>query len=205
MAEQPTVLHTGNAGGIRVDIPQSVATPQYAAPVNTQTGGNGQKIALVVGLFGFIVIAALVGAAALLYFNRDTRLANTNTASTTPTKTASPTPDKTEDLKNQIANLQKQVNDQKKSTQPSNIPLKMPDQSSSQTTVKANSPSDGFLALRNLPSSEIGERIAKIPHGASVSIGACGPVVKPVSRSGRWCQASYNGMSGWVFDAYLSY
>ena len=72
-------------------------------------------------------------------------------------------------------------------------------------TARVDSPGDGFLALRKLPHSEIGERIAKIPHGATVEVGVCGPVVRPVNRAGRWCQASYNGQTGWVFDAYLVY
>ena len=203
--EQQTVLHTGNAGGIRIEIPQVVATPQYSVPATTQEGGNGKKIAFVVGLFGIIVVAAIVGAGALLYFNRDTRSANSINASSAPNIPTSPTPDKNEELRDQIANLEKQISDKKKNSKPSNLPLKMPDQPTSQTSARANSPSDGFLALRSLPSSEIGDRIAKIPHGANVSIGACGPIIKPVSRSGRWCQANYNGMSGWVFDAYLTF
>lgn len=198
-------VDAGREGGMRVEIPQSVQIPHYSAPPAVPSGGSGKKMALIIGLFGAIIVAAIVGAGALIYFNRDARTANTNSASNAPAKTASPTPDKTDELRDQIANLEKQIKDQKKSTQASNSPLKMPDQQTSQTIAKANSPSDGFLALRSLPSSETGDRIAKIPHGASVSIGACGPVIKPVSRSGRWCQASYNGISGWVFDAYLSY
>jgi len=122
-------------------------------------------------------------------------------ASQTPT----PAKNETDELRDQIANLEKLLNEQKKTNQPANVPLKMPEQSKTTVSAQVDSPGDGFLALRSLPSSDIGNRITKIPHGATVSIGACGPVVRPVSRQGRWCQAAYNGYSGWVFDAYLLY
>lgn len=187
---------------MRVDVPQSMQQPvRYVQP----TSGGGMKAFLIIGGVLAMVVLAVVGAAAIMYFNRDSVSGITNAQTQTPQKSVSPTPDPTEKLRDQIANLEKQIADQKKGSANANIPLKMPETSTMQTTARANSPGDGFLALRSLPSAQIGERIAKIPHGATVSIGACGPVITPVKRSGRWCQANYNGMSGWVFDAYLTY
>lgn len=203
LGEQPTVVHQASGGGMRVDVPQPIQQPvQYAQPA---AGGGGMKAFLIVGGVLAMVVMAVVGAGAIMYFNRGSVSGVTNAQSTTPSKSVSPTPDPNKDLRDQIANLEKQIADQKKGSVNANVPLKMPETSTTQTTAKANSPGDGFLALRTLPSAQIGERIAKIPHGATVSIGGCGPVIRPVQRSGRWCQASYNGMSGWVFDAYLTY
>ena len=68
----------------------------------------------------------------------------------------------------------------------------------------ADSPDDGFLALRSQPSAQSGSRIVQIPHAASVDVGPCdGPAETVGGRSGRWCQAQYDGRSGYLFDAYL--
>ena len=208
-AEETIVM--GSAAPVRVDIPTAgerttksdrLQTPPL--PTGSSTGLIFKIVMVVIGLGIFALL--LVGiAGAVVYYNSGSGEPVKNTANTKP---AQPTPttskDDNDDLRDQIANLQKQLNEQKKATIPANS-LTMPKQSATTTTARANSPSDGFLALRSLPSSEIGDRILKIPHGATVTIGACGPVVKPVKRTGRWCQASYNGYSGWVFDAYLTY
>ena len=222
--EQVTVLH-GNAPDtlpftrgeqMRVDIPQSSPPPPFlpTAAVTQSSGPGIGKVLLVIGIFVALLVVGTIGAGALLYFNRVNRQsavnenANSTNPSTSPKPTISPSPtdDPTEVLREQIANLEKRLDEQKKSGQPSNIPLTMPEiPTAATTTARVNSPGDGFLALRTLPNSEAGSRISKIPHGAVVSIGACGPIVRPVQRSGRWCQASYNGQKGWVFDAYLVY
>ncbi len=68
----------------------------------------------------------------------------------------------------------------------------------------ANSPSDGFVALRSDPSVAHGVRIAQIPHGTQVIVTTCNGVVEAVgARTGHWCQVDYNGVYGWVFDFYL--
>ena len=69
----------------------------------------------------------------------------------------------------------------------------------------ANSPNDGFLALRSSASVGSGDRLAQIPHGAPVEIGACdGPQATISGRAGRWCRATYDGQTGYVFDAFLA-
>ena len=220
--EQPTLVRHGETfsaektvaidrqAQMRVEIPQTppraTFQPAVSAPERS-SGGIFKVILVVIGLGIFAVIA--VAAGAFVYFNagRTDPAANLNNNEAKILGSPSPTPAKneTDELRDQIANLEKLINEQKKNNQPANVPLSMPKQSTTTTTARVNSPGDGFLALRTLPNSEAGERILKIPHGAAVSIGACGPVVRPVSRTGRWCQASYNGYSGWVFDAYLIY
>lgn len=215
VGEQVTVIHSvgqtapyAKGGQMRVEIPQTAPPPSYVQPSAAPAkGSNTLKIVLVVGLLGIMALLAIGGAGALIYFNKDTRTAEPVVSNkATPTPTATATPDNTDELRDQIANLEKRLNEQKTANKPTATPpLVLPSPPTTMRTARANSPADGFLALRSLPNSEAGTRILKIPHGATVSIGACGPVVRPVSRSGRWCQASYNGYSGWVFDAFLTY
>lgn len=208
MAEEVTFVRSGRSDPMRVEIPQSVPTPSYIQPnAVPQSRSNTMKIVLVVGLLGTMIAIAIGGAAALIYFNKDSRTAEPNANNKgTPIPSATSTPDNTNELRDQIANLERRLNEQKNANKTTATPpLVMPSPSTMRTTATVNSPGDGFLALRSLPNSEIGARVLKIPHGATISIGGCGPVVRPVSRSGRWCQASYNGYTGWVFDAYLIY
>ena len=218
--EQETVIQGGSfhdaetiavgGGPARVEIPRETVqmpAPAFhtAPPAAQKSSGTIFKVILVIiGLGVFAVLAVAVGA--FIYFNMNGTEKAANKSSKDVWAGASPTPspakDDEEELRDQIANLEKLINEQKTDGEPANIPLSLPDQAK---TARVNSPGDGFLALRTLPSSEFGDRIIKIPHGATVSIGICGPVVKPVSRTGRWCQANYNGYSGWVFDAYLIY
>lgn len=207
--EESTVVRSGRGEPMRVEIAQETARPNFV-PTPTpipQSGSNATKILLVVGLFGIMILIAVVGAGALIYYNRESRTAqivNTDNSKAKPDPSVAPTADQTNTLRDQIANLEKRLNEQKKGSPGANVPIP-PANPSTMKTAKANSPADGFLALRSLPNSEAGERITKIPHGATVMVGVCGPVIKPINRSGRWCQASYNGQTGWVFDAFLSY
>ena len=67
-------------------------------------------------------------------------------------------------------------------------------------TVTANTPGDGFLALRSEPSSQRGVRVLKIPHGSELQLGSC------VAAAGgdNWCQTKYQGLSGWILDRYVA-
>lgn len=70
----------------------------------------------------------------------------------------------------------------------------------------ANSPGDGFLALRSHPSTSTGRRLARIPHGAQIALGACNPASQvPGGRVGQWCRTRWGGMEGWAFTAYMSF
>ena len=72
-------------------------------------------------------------------------------------------------------------------------------------TVWANSPGDGFLALRSGPTTASGTRLLKIPHGDALALGGClEPTTSPDGRYGAWCRARYAGTDGWVFDAFVS-
>jgi hypothetical protein len=206
MHDEETIV-VGRAGGqTRVDIPQGPGSmpPAQAAPP-TRSSHLFLKILLGFLAVGFLAAAAVV-VGAIVYFNNSRQTdtaANLKSATPKPTASAKPSTNETDELRDQIAELEKLISEQKKDDKPVNVPLLR--ELSETKTARVDSPGDGFLALRKLPHSEIGERIAKIPHGATVEVGVCGPVVRPVNRAGRWCQASYNGQTGWVFDAYLVY
>ena len=69
---------------------------------------------------------------------------------------------------------------------------------------RVNSPNDGFLALRDRPDARSGSRIAKIPHGDIVVVERClEEEVTIGQRTGHWCRTRWEGLSGWVFDAWL--
>ena len=73
-------------------------------------------------------------------------------------------------------------------------------------TVWANSPGDGFLALRSRPSTGRGTRLLQIPHGAALDYGDClAPMTTPGGRYGSWCRARYGGTEGWAFSAFVTY
>ena len=116
-------------------------------------------------------------------------------------------------LRAEMANLQKQIQDQKnqKQTAPPNAgsTSKQPTVSSSSLsspqTARANSPRDGFLALRDEPNSKNGYRIAQIPHGAVITVVDCPRPSNVGKIPGRWCQVVYNGQSGWAFDAFIRF
>ena len=125
----------------------------------------------------------------------------TPTASPAVSKTDTPT-NETAALKEKLASLEKQMQDRK--TQKPNSPADtFSPPKPADNTARANSPRDGFLALRSEPNSETGERIAKIPHGAIVTVIACPKPSNIGKMAGRWCQITYNGQSGWAFDKFM--
>lgn len=206
-AEQETVVRVAVPGEKteRISFQPTLPGGAPAGPENTPgtTSTTGLKIMLIVALLG-VAAVAVFGVLGLMYFNTSLGGYGVNRNRNVATPSPAPTIDDNDQLRQKIADLEKRLNESRSANTAAEIPDKLP---MSRTTMGArvNSPGDGFLALRTLPSSQSGERILKIPHGAVVSVGACGPVSRPVSRSGRWCQASYGGYSGWVFDGYLTY
>ena len=198
-----------------VEIPQPTAqtVPQAvyptAAPVAAGTSGTLFKVLMV--LVGLSILAVLiVGVGALVYLNmpgseKISNAATNKEVRNTVSPTPSPAKDDKNELRDQIANLEKLLNEQNKNNKGANVPLTLPNQPATTTIARVNSPGDGFLALRTMPNSEAGSRILQIPHGASVTVGGCLNSMRIGGKSGRWCRASYNGYSGWVFDAFLVY
>ena len=132
---------------------------------------------------------------------------NTKAATPTPTASTNPTADaEKERLQKELANAQRKIDEQKNANRPaSTAPFPEPSRSGV-ATARVNSPNDGFLALRDKPDAEYGVRLVKIPHGSVVTLEDCQRQRVTVSgRSGRWCMVTYDGTTGWVFDAWLDY
>ena len=201
----------------RVNIPaDSVPTVFASPPINqnqpfvnnppAEEKGFGLIIAGILGLF-----LLLVGGGLAVYFLIPRSGDDKNSIpplTVTPTATVAPklsptvaANDETAKLREEMANLKKQLENQK--NQKSNSTVAPPYDNG--RTAYANSPGDGFLALRSEPSSEAGERIAKIPHGAALTVIDCPKPSNVGKMSGRWCRVVYEGQTGWAFDGFMKF
>lgn len=203
-AEEATVVRSGG-DPLRVSIPQTQPIITPTTVTQPSDGSSGTVLKVVIGFLVLVILAIVgLGLAGVLYYNSgrgdDVGVTNVNTNKSSPSPSPLPSVNETDELRKQIADLEKKLNEQKNTNRPADIPLTLPNQTSTRS-ARVNSPGDGFLALRTYPSSSVGGRILQIPHGASVTVGGC---LAP-SGGGRWCRASYNGYSGWVFDKYLNY
>ncbi|MBV9217656.1 MAG: hypothetical protein JO053_15920 [Acidobacteria bacterium] len=199
-AEQATVVRPG-AMRVNLGTEPQINQPTNAYPNQTvpsaRGGGSGIWKVVVVILVLLLLLLVVVVAAALIYINSG-RGGGANNSTPRPTPTTMPpgTPD-TRDQ--EISNLQRQLANRQ--TANTNTTASGSTSISNPRTVHANSPTDGFLALRSQPSTETGIRILKIPHGAALTIGDC----LPQNGRGRWCKAVYGGYSGWIYDSYVIY
>ena len=201
---------------LRVNIPPDSAPTVFAqtpfAPSQTVQDQPAKKSfgLIIAGVLGVLLILGIAGFAAVFFLFRPAENKNP-IVSTSPTPTVLPTVsptaapnDETARLKEEMANLKKQVENQKK--QKANVPTDTASPSDQKlTTARANSPDDGFLALRSEPNSETGYRIAKIPHGATVTVLNCPKPSNVGKMAGRWCRIIYDGQSGWAFDAFMTF
>lgn len=199
--EQQTVVRQGGADPLRVDVSQK-GDPTVVRKRETKAGRGTAtfiKIAVVVVLLVIAAIVAVGLAGAAYYYG-------SSTAMPEPTKTPAPAPtvdNEKERLKDEIANIQKRLEERKKNA---NIDSSDDDLHDASVTATVDSPNDGFLALRTEPDADRGTRLAKIPHGQSVEILNCEKqAISIAGRSGRWCLVDYNGQTGWVFDGFLDY
>lgn len=198
--DEPTVVRKIPNDALRVDVRpegESVAIPE-------KPSGSSSLLKILIALIvlGVVALVGLGLAGVAVYYRTGVTPPETPVKTPSPAPSASPTIDpETEKLRDELANIQKKLEEQKKTP-----PVKPTPDPSLTTTVTANSPDDGFLALRSQPNSESGKRILKIPHGAKLQIGACGDYITTQKNNyGRWCRAAYGGYSGWVFDKYVIY
>ena len=201
--EEPTVVRDN----LRIDIPSGSPSRSMQPATSSSGGSSGTwlKILAAIFLLGFLVVAAAGVLGLVFYYNSGSQDRKEALKPPAPIAAPTATPDNEKQrLQDEIANLQKKVADQK--NKPVNTqPFPTSDESPT-VTATANSPADGFLALRSEPNSETGARITKIPHGGRIEIGACGGYITTSRNNrGRWCRASYKGLSGWVFDAFVKY
>ena len=206
---------------MRVNIPSDSAptvfsqSPQVVSQNESSKKGLGLLLG---GVFALLTLLIAAGVGAFIFLRQpDGKQDNKNVSiagSPTPTVTQSVAPnaspavspnDETAKLKEEMTNLKKQLENQKNPKQNSDggtIPTTSP---SNGKKAYANSPTDGFLALRSEPNSETGYRITKIPHGAELTVIACPKPSNVGKMAGRWCQVVYNGQSGWAFDGFMKF
>jgi hypothetical protein len=204
---------------IRVNIAPETS-PNAFVPMVQQPptkSGKGWMVGLLVGLFLFAIVG--LGGIGAYYFlkngepktvavienkpeNKNIQITPTAANTANAVNSANNSVDETAAMKQKLADLEKQLKNQKgKVPTIPNAPA--PPKVPTVTTAKVNSPGDGFLALRTGPSSETGERIMEIPHGAAVTVLACQSAAK--GKKGKWCKVNYNGNAGWAFDGFLVY
>ena len=164
------------------------------------------KIAAAVVVLGFLALAVLGLAGAAFYYGSGGNLAEQTRDDPSPTPSVRPTTDlEKERMKDELANIKKKLDDQKTNTTDVVDGDHVPDEGEF-VYATAYSPGDGFLALRSAPNSETGTRMTKIPHGARIEIGRCNAYTTTGRGAyGRWCRARYDGLTGWVFDAFVRY
>ncbi len=209
--EQPTVVKRAGNNPLRVDIPVAAAPRTEKQNAKSAAGDSSDKwikIVVAVVILGIVAIGSVGLIGAVFYYETGGKEKEILAKSPTPAPTAAATPDiEKERLRDEIANIQKKLDEQKianNNTRPS--PNEDDDELGSPITATVNSPKDGFLALRSIPDAEHGERILRIPHGAEVEINNCEKTRLTISgQAGRWCQIEYNSRTGWVFDAWLNY
>jgi hypothetical protein len=211
--EQPTQVIPPSNNPIRVSIAQDTSptiVTQPTVPPTIQPVAERKGSGIIIGLLAAVLALVVLGSAGtigwLLLRDRggsDVVSNKTPIASPSVNPTATQTPNDAANLRSELENLKKQIQDQK--NQKGNVPTvsnTAPPPTTS-VTARVNSPNDGFLALRTQASAESGDRIMQIPHGASVIVLACLP--RAAGKRGRWCRVNYNGNLGWAYDQFLIY
>lgn len=184
------------AATVRMETPVR-PTAAYDAPAKAP-----RAFKIVLGVLAVVIFFGAIAMVGLLIFINKNRVRNVPTP-TPPASAATATPGGENDrLQRELANAKKQLGDIG-DKQPGDVPAP-PKPPAPAANAKANSPKDGFLALREMPSTDIGELVVKIPHGAEFTLGECVPIKTKVdTRDGHWCMATYDGNEGWVFDAWV--
>lgn len=197
---------------LRVNFPPDSAPTVFAQPPVTrgesEKKGGGKIAAAVIGILLILAIGATTAYFLMRQSNngKNSQVATNMSPSPSNSPPSSPTAtpnDETAKLKEEMANLKKQIEDQKKQQKP--VSTVTPTVSGNDKIAYANSPGDGFLALRDEPDSELGERIAKIPHGAALIVHSCPKSSNVGKIAGRWCRVTYEGLTGWAFDGFMKF
>ena len=201
----PFDARKGGTEGNDITLTAKVSDKATLTVSTSGTTLQGGQDATVVAAGTIILFVVVIAIGALIYFSAksgDAAVNKTIIANTTPT------PDvEKQRLQDELANVQKKLDEQQmNANRPANVPTFPSPNRPGVVTARVNSPKDGFLALRNQPDADYGERIAKIPHGSMITIENCDrSAVSIGGRSGRWCLVSWNGYEGYVFDAWLVY
>jgi hypothetical protein len=151
----------------RVTRQDEAATVRMETPVRPTSSYDPPPKAprafkIILGLLAVVVFFGAIAMVGLLIFINKNRVRSVSTP-TPPTPAATSTPGGENDrLGRELANAKKQLGETN-GRQPGDVP-EPPKPPAPAANARANSPKDGFLALRELPSTDIGELVVKIPH-----------------------------------------
>jgi hypothetical protein len=202
---------------VRVDLQPGPTEPASVPTITAETKRRGVSPLLILAIVGLLAILGISGIAGayFVFVRKDNSMAGTTVSTPTPTATPAPlqnvTPagGETQALKDELEKLKREVSEQKnkKTETRTETPVSSPIQQSTGTpTARVNSPGDGFLSLRTEPSVKTGTQLVKMPTGSIVQLEDCQREFTTVdTKRGRWCMVSYNGQTGWAFDAWLVY
>jgi hypothetical protein len=201
-----TVQMSFDKNPMRINVPPDSTPTVFALPQTSYQPIKKGVSPIIVGvLVGLLLLLAVGFAGVIGYFSLKPTANENAVVSPTPAIKVTQVPipdDETVELKEKLANLEKQVQDQK--NQKNSTPVETYSTPKPSTnTARVNSPRDGFLALRSEPNSETGYRITTIPHGTNITVLGCPNPATVGKTRGRWCQVIYNGQSGWAFDAFM--
>jgi len=207
---QKTVQIPSGQNPLRIDIQNDSAQTIFpSAAAQNQPKKRSIVPFVVAGIIGLLFLG-VIGIAALVLlntFNKTEVVAVSNNPK--PTETSAITRgNENKELKEKLADLEKQIQDQKNQKKTSNTqPFPNPTQNNSAAPLARVAPSnDGFLSLRTEPSVKTRTQLVKIPSGASIKLENCEKNYTTIDgRRGRWCMVSYAGEIGWAFDAWLIY
>ena len=198
----PSNITQGN-DPMRVDIPQSDRSTRPINVHKVESDFPWTKFVVAGLAIGLIVVVA-AGLLGVAFYVGSGRKSNVVISSSPTPVPSSSTDDEKKRLEDEVAKLKKKLEDSNGSSSGSDDAFDFSDLAGLGGTAEVNSPKDGFLALRNLPNVQYGERIAKIPHGATINILMCSDDTVTIdTRTGHWCMVSYEEQVGWVFDAWL--
>ena len=208
--EQPTLV-SPNRNPVQVNIPPQTSPDAFVPVTNAVQTQKRSVVPYILGALVALLLIAVAGLAVLVVMNpfgKSDAVISSNSNSLKPAVTPSSLPDnQNNELQEKLANLEKQLQEQKNKKPSNTQPFPSPTQNNPGTaTARVRSSSDGFLSLRTEPSVKTGTQLIKIPTGATVQLENCEKNFLTIDgRRGRWCMVSYNGETGWAFDAWLEY
>lgn len=177
-----------------------------APTVAVRKSGKTLNILILIGVFGFI--ALLIGGIAVTrYFVLKRNAEREEVLKSGQTPANEQNSEETRKLREKLDSLEKQIERQKtanKNAPPANK-TSTPLQNDASVSGKVDSPGDGFLALRSAPNHKTGSQLEEIPHGTVIFVYNCQNTTRVGERRGRWCETTYGGKTGWVFDGFLIY
>jgi hypothetical protein len=211
--EQETVQMSSGRNPLRINVSPNTA-PNNFPPITSQNQPKKRSIVpfIIAAIIGLLFLG-IAGIAALIIINpfgkTETAVITNSSNNLKPMATPVSTPiTQNDQLKEKLANLEKQLQDRTNQKKTSNTqPFPGPTQNNSAKPTARVAPSnDGFLSLRTEPSVKTGTQLVKIPSGSTVNLENCEKNYMTIdNRRGRWCMVSYAGEIGWVFDAWLIY